>query len=47
MEYEQFRDTVVSFLSPQNQERYESRVLWDQIRLVTISLIEQGLGDGG
>jgi len=40
--YEQFRDSVVSFLSPQNQERYESKVVWDQIRLVTVSLIEQG-----
>jgi hypothetical protein len=47
VEYEQFRDTVMSFLGPQNQERYASKVLWDQIRSVTISLIEQGLGDGG
>ncbi len=46
VEYEQFRDTVVSFFGPHNQERYASRVLWDQIRLVTISLIEQGLRDG-
>lgn len=41
VDYEQYRDTVVSFLSPQSQERYGSRGMWDDIRLVTITLIEQ------
>ena len=47
LEYEQFRDTVWSFLSPQHQDQYASKDLWDQIRLVTISMIEKGLIDGG
>jgi hypothetical protein len=46
VEYEQFRDTVVSFLSQDHQERYASRARWDEIRLVTVSLIEKALRNG-
>lgn len=47
VEYEQFRDAVVSFLSPEHQQRYASKARWDEIRLVTVSLIEKALGNGG
>jgi predicted nucleotidyltransferase component of viral defense system len=47
IEYEQYRDTVVGFLPPEEQERYDQSLIWDQIRLVVISLIEHGPGDGG
>jgi hypothetical protein len=43
VEYETFRDTVLSFLSPENRERYDSKEVWDQIRLDTVSLIERSL----
>ena len=46
MDYNRYRDTVVSFLSPEDQPRYDSTQTWDQIRLVVISLIEKGLPDG-
>jgi hypothetical protein len=46
VEYEQYRDTVVSFLSPEEQERYDQSLIWDQIRLVVIGMIENGLDDG-
>ncbi len=48
----QIRDKVMSILESGGLNAtvstygYASRVLWDQIRLVTISLIEQGLRDG-
>lgn len=47
VEYEHFRDGVVSFLSPEHQERYTSRARWDEIRLVAVSMIEKGLRDAG
>lgn len=43
VEYEQFRDTVVSFLDPDDQKRYDSLEVWDQIRLITVSMVERGL----
>ena len=46
IEYEQYRDTVVGFLPPDEQERYDESLMWDQIRLVVIGMIEQGIGDG-
>ena len=47
VEYEQFRDAVVAFLSPEHQERYASKARWDEIRLVTVALIEKALENGG
>ena len=46
IEYEQYRDTVVAFLPPEEQERYDQSLIWDQIRLVVIGMIENGIGDG-
>ncbi len=43
VEYEDFRDAVVSFLGPEQQAHYASREVWDQIRLDTVSLIERSL----
>ena len=45
IDYEQFRDTVVSFLGARDQQRYESKTMWDQIQWVVVSLIEQALTD--
>lgn len=39
--FEQFRDTVVSYLSPEDQAVYNSSVLWDEIRLKVGSFIEE------
>jgi hypothetical protein len=46
LDYERYRDTVISFLTPEDQATYDSEETWDQIRLVAISVIEKGLGDG-
>lgn len=45
MDYERYRDTVVGFLGPEDQKLYDSKEMWDQIRLVVLSLIEGGLAD--
>jgi hypothetical protein len=45
IEYERYRDTVVSFLPPEEQERYDEDLIWDQIRLVVIGMIEKGIAD--
>jgi hypothetical protein len=39
--YEQFRDTVVSYLSKEDQEMYNSQSLWDEIKLKTANFIEE------
>lgn len=44
LEYEQYRDMVVSFLSLEDREAYDSREVWDQIRLSVISLLERFSG---
>ena len=44
--YERYRDTVVAFLSAADQDTYDSRAMWDQIRLVAIEILESG-GTGG
>jgi len=41
IEYERYRDTVVGFLSPEDQERYDQSGTWDQIRLAVIEMIEK------
>ena len=45
IEYEQYRDTVVGFLPPEEQESYDDSLMWDQIRLVVIGMIEKGIGE--
>jgi predicted nucleotidyltransferase component of viral defense system len=44
IEYEQYRDTVVGFLPPDEQDRYDRSLMWEQIRLVVIALIEGEVG---
>ncbi len=46
IEFEQYRDTVVGFLPPEEQGRYDESLIWDQIRLVVIGMIEREIGDG-
>lgn len=42
VEYEQFRDTVVSFLAPEDQKTYDSKELWDEVRLGAVHLLDVG-----
>lgn len=46
IEYPQYRDTVVSFLDPEEQAAYESREMWDEMRLRVASLIELWIKNG-
>jgi predicted nucleotidyltransferase component of viral defense system len=39
--FEQFRDTVISYLSPEEQTAYNSPLLWDEIRLKVGNFIEE------
>ena len=39
--FEQFRDTVVSYLSPEDQPTYNTPSLWDEIQLKTSHFIEE------
>ena len=39
--FEQFRDTVVSYLSPEDQTLYNSLSLWDEIKLKAANLIDE------
>ena len=39
--FEQFRDTVISYLSPEDQTVYNSPSLWDEIRLKTGNFIKE------
>jgi hypothetical protein len=39
--FEQFRDSVVSFLSPDEQTSYNSPIFWDEIKLKVANLLEQ------
>ena len=39
--FEQFRDTVLSYLSQEEQSMYNSKDLWDEIKLRVTSFIEQ------
>jgi hypothetical protein len=41
IEYERYRDTVVGFLAPDDQDRYDNGETWDQIRLAVIEMIEK------
>lgn len=40
--YEQYRDTVVRLLGPEDQANYESGQVWDEIRLRAVQLLEPG-----
>lgn len=39
--FEQFRDTVVSYLSPEDQSIYNSSSLWDEIKLKVVNFIDE------
>ncbi len=39
--FEQFRDSVVSFLSPDEQASYNSSLFWDEIKLKVANLLEE------
>lgn len=41
--YQQYRDTVVSYLGPEDQLAYDSEEIWDEIRLRVLKM----LGDDG
>ena len=45
--YEQYRDTVVSFLGPGDRETYLAREVWDEIVLNTVALLESGVDHAG
>ena len=45
--YEQYRDTVVSFLGLEDRPAHDSREVWDEIRLRAASLLERGTGHDG
>ena len=39
--FEQFRDSVVSFLSPDEQTSYNSSLFWDEIKIKVANLLEE------
>jgi len=41
--YEQYRDTVVSFLGPRDRGTYGTREVWDEIVLNAVALFETGI----
>lgn len=41
IDFRQFRDTVISYLSPDDQYIYDKAFLWDEIRLKTENFIEE------
>jgi len=43
IEYERYRDTVVGFLSPEDQQLYDRSETWDRIRLMVIDMLEKRL----
>lgn len=46
IEYEQYRDTVVAFLGPDDQPMYERPDVWDEIQIVVDTLLDRGARDG-
>jgi len=40
VKFKQFSDSVVSYLSPEEQANYNSELFWDEIRLTAANLIE-------
>jgi len=45
IEYRQYRGTLVSFLGPEDRAGYDSRKIWDEIRLRVLSMLEGGGSD--
>lgn len=41
VKFGQFRDSVVSFLSPEEQASYNSSIFWDEIKLKVANLLEE------
>lgn len=41
IDYLQYRDTVVSYLGPDDHDTYGSREMWDEIRLTVIARVER------
>lgn len=41
MSFEQFRDTVISYLSSEDQAMYNSSSLWDEVKLKVANFIEE------
>ncbi len=46
LEYAQYRDTVVSYLGLEDGSAYDSRQIWDEIRLRVVSLLGRAIRDG-
>lgn len=44
IEYAQYRDTVVSYLGPEDREAYDTPAMWDEIRLRIVSRFEEAAG---
>ena len=44
--FEQFRDTVVSYLSAEDQVAYSNSSMWDEIKLKTAQFLEEIKGSG-
>ena len=47
IDYIQYRDTVVNFLTPIDRAAFGSLQIWDEIRLRAVSLVEQPVKDNG
>ena len=43
--YQQYRDTVVSFLGPEDRTAYDSPQIWDEIRLRVLAMFEGDVSD--
>ncbi len=46
IEYDDYRDKVVAFLSPDERAHHESADVWDEMRLQVVALTEAGPGGG-
>jgi predicted nucleotidyltransferase component of viral defense system len=47
IDYSEYRDTVVSFLAPEDRTALDSSQIWDEIKLRAASLIAQRNGENG
>ncbi|MGH2452531.1 MAG: nucleotidyl transferase AbiEii/AbiGii toxin family protein [bacterium] len=47
LEYHQFRDTVIDYLSPEDRSVYDSQRQWDEIRLRVATLLHGGNRERG
>jgi len=43
--YQQYRDTVVSYLGPEDRMAYNSPQIWDEIRLRVLAMFERDVSD--